>query len=262
MPRPETRGARDGRPALRAFRALAVKEARGWTRSHAWWSQPAIFAALALGAVAVPTVLLRDVFASEPGGPAAAASGLAIGTIGLASAIAAVLWFQDALVGERRSGTAAWILSKPVPRWALPVSKAVVSGGLLIVAAVALPATLAYLVLRAASDTPPSAVGFVAAAGILALHTAFYVAATLAVGAVTDARAAVVAVPLAVLLLGDMVVGVVPAAAHVAPWLLARGAGLVAQGMPFPVPWALASTAAWTAVLVVLAVVRFGRQDL
>lgn len=262
VPRPATRAAAPTRVAGRAFATLARKEAWGWLRSHAWWSQPAIFSVVLVGSLALPLVLLRDTFAAEPGGVVGAAVGMFTSLAGVAPAIGAVLWFQNALVGERQSGTAAWILSKPVPRWAIPVAKLAVNGGLLLVASLLVPAALAYAVLGLEAGGPPGMGAFAAAVAIVALHTAFYAALTLAVGAATDVRGAVMAVPLAVLLTGDLIVGVVPALGGVSPWLLGRGAGLVAQGQAFPVPSALPATAALTAAALAFALWRFGRQDL
>ena len=260
--RPAARGAAPTRVAARAFRTLARKEAWGWLRSHAWWSQPVIFSAVLVGAMALPVVLLRDTFGSEPGGLVGAAAGVFATLAAVAPAIGAVLWFQNALVGERQTGTAAWILSKPVPRWAIPIAKLAVNGGLLLVASLLVPGALAYGVLGLEAGGPPPVGAFAAALAILALHTVFYAALTLAVGAATDVRGAVVAVPLAVLLMGDLIVGMAPPLARVSPWLLGRGAGLVAQGQAFPVPSALPATAALTAALVAFALWRFGRQDL
>jgi ABC-2 type transport system permease protein len=251
------------RPARRAVATLAGKEARAWLRSHAWWSQPTIFTVLLAGAMALlPLGVLRDTFAAEPGGVLGAATGMFMSLGAVAPAFGAIFWFQNALVGERQSGTAAWVLSKPVPRWALPTAKLVVNGGLLLAASLVVPGAVGYGVLALEAGGPPPLGAFVAALGVLALHAAFYAALTLAMGAVTDARGAVLAVPIAALLLGDALVGAVPVLGRVSPWLLGRGAGLLAQGEPFPVPSALLATLALTVVLIAVAVIRFGRQDL
>jgi len=251
------------RPARRAFATLAAKEARAWRRSHAWWSQPAIFTLLLAGAMALlPLGILRETFAGEPGGVIGGAVSMFMSLGAVAPVFGAIFWFQNALVGERQAGTAAWVLSKPVPRWTLPTAKLAVNGGLLVAASLVVPGTVAYGVLALETGGPPSLGTFVAGLLVLVLHTAFYAALTLAMGALTDARGAVLAVPIAVLLLGDALVGVAPVLGRVSPWLLGRGAGLVAQGQAFPEPAALLATATLTAALIAAALVRFGRQDL
>lgn len=254
----------DGRSgvARRALATLIAKEASGWRRGHAWWSQPAIFLTLTAGALALPLSLLRDVFASEPGGILGGAASVLSGLLATAPAIAAVLWFQNALIGERQSGTAAWILSKPVPRWTVPASKLIVHAGGTLVVAIALPGVLAWTVLSATLPTAPPPASFAAALLVLALHALFYAALALALGAAFDARGVVVAVPLAMLLGGDLVLSAVPAAARVTPWLLGRGAGALMQGAPFPLPEALLATAVATVALLGVTFVRFGRRDL
>lgn len=248
--------------ARRALATLTGKEASIWLRGHAWWSQPLIFLALTAGALALPLVLLRDVFVSEPGGIMAGAASVLSGLFATAPAIAAVLWLQNALIGERQSGTAAWILSKPVPRWTVPASKLIVHGGGTLLVAIALPGALAWTVLAVSLPTAPPLAGFAAALLVLALHALFYAALALALGAASDARGLVVAVPLAMLLGGDLVLGAMPAAASVTPWLLGRGAGALLQGIAFPVPEALLATALATVALLGVTVVRFGRRDL
>jgi ABC-2 type transport system permease protein len=262
-PEPRAATVAPERSARRAFLTLAGKEARAWLRSHAWWSQPAVFTVLLAGAMAlIPLGALRDTFAAEPGGVIGAATGMFMSLAAVVPAFGAVFWFQNALVGERQSGTAAWVLSKPVPRWALPTAKLVVNGGLLLAASLVVPGAVAYGVLALEAGGPPAPGPFLAALGVLALNAAFYAALTLAMGAVTDARGAILAVPIAALLLGDALVGAVPVLARVSPWLLGRGAGLLAQGEPFPVPSALLATLVLAAALIAVALVRFGRQDL
>lgn len=248
--------------ARRALATLIAKEASAWRRGHAWWSQPLIFLGLTAGGLALPLSLLRDVFASEPGGILAGAASVLSGLLATAPAIAAVLWFQNALIGERQSGTAAWILSKPVPRWTVPASKLIVHAGGTLLVAIAVPGALAWVVLSASLPAAPPLAPFAAALLVLALHALFYASLSLALGAAFDARGVVVAVPLAMLLGGDLLLSAVPAAAHVTPWLLGRGAGALMQGAAFPVPWALPSTAVAICALLGVTFLAFGRRDL
>ena len=248
--------------ARRALGTLIVKEASVWGRGHAVWSQPAIFLALTAGGLTLPLSLLRDVLAAEPGGVLGGAASVLSGLLATAPAIAAVLWFQNALIGERQSGTAAWVLSKPVPRWTMPASKLIVHGGGTLLAGVVLPGALAWGVLATALPSAPPLGAFAAALAVLALHATFYAALALALGASFDARGVVVAVPLVLLLGGDLALSALPAAARATPWLLGRGAGAMMQGAAFPLPEAIAATATWTVALLALAFVRFGRRDL
>ena len=66
----------------------------------------------------------------------------------LAAPIAAISLAQDSILGERHSGTAAWVLSKPLRRPAFILAKLVAHGLGLLVAWVVLPGALAYLQLR------------------------------------------------------------------------------------------------------------------
>lgn len=100
--------------------------------------------------------------------------------------------------------------------------------------------------------------------GLAALNVIFYLVLTLSLGAISDNRVVVLAVPLAVLLGGDLILGLMPGLAQVTPWLLGRLGGLVAQGGV--AGGALAapslSTLAWCVVFVAAGLRAFEREDL
>lgn len=248
--------------ARRGLANLLRKEAAAWTRTRLGLVQLVLWPALLLGLQALPLLAMRDVFTAEFGSPADAALDMFLSLGALAPAAGAVILAHGAIIGERQLGTAAWVLSKPVSRSAFVLAKlAVLSAGLLL-CAVALPAVLSYglQALERGAVLPP--LPYLAATGLLALHLLWYLSLTLLLGTLTNARGAVLALPLVALVGGDVLIGAWPALAEAGPWLLGRMAVVLATGGPLLSVWPIVSTAAASVLFVALALWRFGREEL
>ena len=63
---------------------------------------------------------------------------------GVVAPFAAIIMGQDAILGERLSGTAAWVLSKPLRRPAFILAKLIAYGLGLLATWVVLPGAIAY----------------------------------------------------------------------------------------------------------------------
>ncbi len=63
---------------------------------------------------------------------------------GLFPAVGVVIIMQGVVVGEKKSGTAAWVLSKPVTRPAFILSKVIANSLGVLVTMVVLPGIVAY----------------------------------------------------------------------------------------------------------------------
>lgn len=246
----------------RGFATLLRKEASTWTGTTAAWLQPLLWLALLVGPLTLPLYLMRDVFEAETTGVLSVATEMFFTFVALAPAIGAVILMQGSVITERQLGTAAWILSKPVGRASFLLAKVAAHGVALLVAALALPGAAAYALLSLENGAPLASGPFVTGLGLAALHVTFYLVLTLALGAVTAIRGIVLAVPLALLLGSDVILGLVPDAGLVTPWLLPRFASAAAQGMTPPTTLPVVATLAWGVALVAVAIWRFGREDL
>ena len=71
---------------------------------------------------------------------------------GLLLAVGVVIAMQDALVSEKREGTAAWVLSKPATRTAFVLSRLVINGLAIVLTSVVVPGLLVYVTLGALTD--------------------------------------------------------------------------------------------------------------
>ena len=126
----------------------------------------------------------------EFGGPM-----LAIGTVVLA---------QDLIIGEKQSGVAEWLLSKPVTRRAYVLAKVVANAPPLLVLLVGLPSALVYGMLSLRIGALYPLVPFLSAVGIMTIHTLFYLTLTLMLGTIFNNRGPILGIALASVLGGGI----------------------------------------------------------
>src|SRR4030042_2782421 len=89
-----------------------------WFKTRTWWVQSLIWGGMVGG-------LITAVALAPDSPPAEELLTLFAVFVGLFPAVGVIIIMQDALVGEKREGTAAWELCKPVSRPALVLSKVV-----------------------------------------------------------------------------------------------------------------------------------------
>jgi ABC-2 type transport system permease protein len=246
---------------------LFKKEAAEWLETRRWGFQLLLWVLLLNGFLAAVLFVLPAVVAAEGQSPIEnpAVEG-AIGFFGLggmAIAIGIVILTQNEMIGERQSGTAEWVLSKPASRAAFYLSKLGANLlGMLVVMIVA-PSAVALALLGLYQPGSVSVPAFLAGGSILALHATFYLTLTLALGVFASSREMVLAVSLGLLLGGMIARNFVGGLALVTPWLLSDLAGLAAVGgalgMEMWLP--VAATAVWSLALVALALWRFERLE-
>ena len=105
-----------GRGWLRGFGNLLGYELARWWKTRMWWIQCLIWTSI-IG------FMLGSVFFSAPDFSLQDAVMLYSIFAGMFPAVGVVILMQGAVVGEKKDGTAAWVLSKPVMRPAFVFSK-------------------------------------------------------------------------------------------------------------------------------------------
>src|SRR5512139_3261555 len=100
---------------------MLTKENFAWWRTRRWWIQALVAVLILNGSLALN---LRD----NMHAPIDAEAINFLTTAALFVPIFAVSLAQDAILGERHSGTAAWVLSKPLKRSAFILSKVIAYG--------------------------------------------------------------------------------------------------------------------------------------
>jgi len=252
---------RDGASRLGGFRNLIGIDARGFWGTRQWWIQSLLWLAIIIGLVVEPLYIARSIFEGEGEDILTTATNMFFTLAALGPAIAAIIHMQGAIVGEKQLGTAAWVLSKPVSRTAFVLSKLVSRAFGILATALVIPSILGYVLLSLENGAALPAARFLGALGLVVLVIVFYLAFTLMLGTLFDARGAVIALPLALLLAGDLLAGAVPFAAHLLPSSLPTLATLLALGEPLPLWLPIVATPLWTVAFVLVAVWRFRWEE-
>lgn len=187
--------------------------------------------------------------------------------LGFFGAIGVMVLTQGAIVGEKRSGTAAWILSNPVARSAFILSKLIGNAMGILAILVVLQGLVAYsqISLRGKDLLPP--IPFVAAMGLQSLHLLFYLTLALMLGTFFNARGPVIGISIGFLiaqnLLGQLLAGFVPWLPLVLPESVMTMAVPVAQGQTLPSEWPIPIIAIslMSVAFTLVAIWRFQREE-
>ncbi len=255
----------------RGFLNFLSKENGSWWKTKHWWVQMLIWVAIINGMIAMVLVSI----ANEP--QVTAPSSTPIHALlyslfsGMAPVIGMIIIAQDALVEEKQTGTAAWILSKPVSRVSFFLSKLIANGLGGLVTMVLIPGAVAYVEFYFATRAWPNPIAFLEVIGIIFLNLAFYLSLTLMLGAFFQSRGGVIAIPMFVLF-GAQLLGSVKPLLYVMPWLLLWPlqfggpeqisiAGAILMGNPIPTFWPIITTALFTTIFVILGIWRFDKQE-
>ncbi len=140
--------------------------------------------------------------------------------LGIGAPVGVCIIMQEALVGEKQTGTAAWVLSKPVSRIAFIFSKLV--GNTIGIAAtmVLVPGLVCYLILATLGDRVLPLAGFFSGLIVVFVYAFFFITLTLMLGAIFNHRGPVIGIPLAFAFAQQWIPGLIPATADLIPWVL------------------------------------------
>lgn len=191
-----------------------------------------------------------------------------IGITSWFTSIGVAIVAMGAIVGEKRSGTAAWILSAPVSRTAYFVSKLAVIGVGSVVTMVVVPGLLVFaelsLIPSGADAGELSFLPWVGVIGAMALSVLFYLTLTLFLGTVFNSRGIVVGIPVGFLFLGMFLTGVLPEViVNLTPWAVVSPLAMeLADETEKVTSWVpVISSIAWITALAAAAIWRFKREE-
>ena len=249
----------------RGLAPLMRREMRNWWGNRRWIIQTLLWAVVRVGGLAFGLYALPAIMAAD-GMPVSQSDALdngiqmffGLGLVGLA--IGAVVMLQDAIIEEKASGTAEWVLSKPVSRTAYVIAKLLPNLFGMFVTMILIPVLLGYALLRS-FGAEFTASQFLFSEGIVILNLFFYVTLTLMLGVLFQSRGPLLAIALGSLFGGSLVP--IAAIAQFTPWHLGNLVILPMMGMPLP-PVALimlASTAVWSILFIAVAIWRFNKQE-
>lgn len=256
-------GLRPAGPSLDGFRNLVDKENREWASGWSWLVHGAVWLLLVAG---LPLVV--SFIRAQGGNPAQDVN--EIGALlyfvmgSVATVIAVVAKTQSAIIGEKQSGTAAWVLSKPTSRKAFVLAKLVVHLRWLLILTLGVPAVVFYAITPAISGLPIAILPFLGGFGILALGMLFYLTLSLLLGSVFGSRGAVAALVFGFFVGGVMLSQYAEWMTAAFPWLFWESAYyLVAQSRELSAVGvsAIVLTAVWCVILAAAALWSFERSE-
>lgn len=248
------------------LRPLLRKELRDWWGTRRWLWQLLLWVGLLDGMLALALFILPTMTTPEgepivPGDPIQTGQELFFGLSVLALAIGVIILMQDVIIGEKQTGTAEWVLSRPVSRPAFILAKLLVYGLGTAVFMLVIPGLIGYALFFLYDPGAMAARGFLGAMGLVALHTAFYLTLCLMLGVLFESRSALLGVAFASLIGGSLVP--VEALVKISPWALGQLTLLPAQGQPLP-PGGMTmvvSTAVWSLLFIAIALWRFEKLE-
>jgi len=180
------------------LRNLLRAEMASWWKTRTWWVQSLIW-------VCVIDLLLITVVSAGGSADEPSMSILELISLygifgGMFTSVGVVIHMQGALVGEKISGTAAWVMSKPVARPAFVLSKLLGNAFGIAMTAIIIPGIGAYLVFTLLKGDDLNILNFIGGLGILCLFAFYWMSLTLMLGAFFNSRGPVIGISLALIL--------------------------------------------------------------
>ena len=190
-----------------------------WFKSSKWWKQLILWFSI------INLMMIAMVYAN---GEAAKDGGTGPDVLfmygifgGMFVAFGVMIIMQRTIIGEKRSGTAAWVLSKPVTRSSFVVSRLFVNSIGILLIAVVVPGVIFYITLGMISDIGwLSPLGFLAAIVMGVVHTFFWITLVVMMGTLSESSSRVIAIPMVLYFVLWMGSGLIPGLAYVSPLIL------------------------------------------
>lgn len=186
---------------------------------------------------------------------------------GMGMVIGVLVIAQGAIIGEKQSGTAAWVLSKPVSRSGFVLSKLAGFGLGIFGVMCVLVGTILYMQIWLTTGVHIPLLRYAGMIGLVFLTLFFYLTLSIMLGTIFNSRGALIGIPL-VLVFSYLIIPNLPAwLIAIMPWNLLDNltypslALTLVQGQPLPTVVPIISTAAWCLVFIVIAIWKFGREE-
>ncbi len=251
----------------RGFKQLLARENGSWWKTSRWLVQGIIYLVVINGLVAI---ILNTPGSTTGLGRDKIAAGIEIFLVmgGLAPIISIVAIGQDTIISEKQTGTAAWILSKPVSRVAFILAKlAALSLGIFGSIAV-IQGVVAYAQLSFANGGPLPVINFAGGVLLLFLDFLFYITLTLMLGTLFEQRGGVIGIGLALAFGYQLFTGVAPWLMTVMPWGIINSVGntpsvaaAVISGATPASYLPVVATIAWCVLFIAVALWRFQKAE-
>lgn len=251
---------------LGGFSNLLSKELGDWFATNRWIIQSVIWLLIVNGLMAF---ILFVVPTLDPSEQASVEENLTLGLslyfnfAILFGSIGMIILAQDEIIQEKQTGTAAWILSKPVSRSAFVLSKLLSNlvGGVIFIAL--LTGAAAYVEIYLATQQAVQLAPFLVGIGIIILTLLFYLSLVIMLGTIFEQRGAVLGIAVGVLLGGLIASQFTPLVSYFLPVKMPDIALGVIQGQPASLIAIsqLVATGLWSLLFSLVALWRFGSEE-
>lgn len=251
---------------LGGFGNLLAKELGEWFSTRRWIVQTFLWLAIINGLMAFIMFAVPTIDPSEQVGlEENVALGLSLyyNFATLFGAIGMIILAQDEIIQEKQTGTAAWILTKPVSRSAFVLSKLLSNllGGLIFIAG--LTGVVAYLEVYLVSSQMLPLLPYLLGIGIVLLTLFFYLTLVIMLGTIFEERGAVLGIAVGVLLGGLIASKFTPLVSFFLPVTMPDVALELMQGQPLPVIAIsqLVTAGVWSLLFTIVALWRFSHEE-
>ena len=224
------------------FSALLKKELKTWFGSPAWWQQALLWIAI-LGLFGTVGIQEEEVGMVIYFFMATIFPGIPI-----------IIISHELLLEEKRSGSAAWVLSKPVSRTSFIISKFIHTAISFTVSMCLIPGLVVYLI-HYAFGAAPEFSAFLLSLGPLILWQMFLSFMTLCASTFFDQAGPIMAVPFAFLFVG-ITMGQDPTIGPFGPWGLFQVSISLVTDTTYPI-YPVIVTVIVLVILVIIAIWRF-----
>ena len=261
---------------LAGFGNMFSKELGEWFHTRRWLWQLVIwlvildgFTALALFVLPLLATFIPDlkpvaegIFAGLP--PEVGSLLQFFSMVGMTGTMGAIILAMDEVIQEKQSGTAAWILSKPVARPVFILTKLLSNTIGALVFIVGFPGLILLGEIFLATHQVVPLAPFLAGAGVILLALFYYVSLVILLGVLFESRGPVLGIAFGVLWGGMILRNFIPQILYVLPLGMEGVAMGVVQGIPLPAIYVseLISTAVLSILFTLVALWRFQKIEL
>ncbi len=271
---------------LGGFTNLWNKENRRWWGTRYWLVQLIIWVIIVNGITfAVYQLPVEEMYESEPTGPGetstTAQAEIELMTrypelialipfmrlAGLGMVIGVLVIAQGVIIGEKQSGTAAWVLSKPVSRTGFVLSKLAGFGLGILGVMCLLVGVILYIQIWLTTGVQIPLLRYAAMIGLVFLDLLFFLTLSIMLGTIFNSRGALIGIPL-IVVFSYMIIPNIPAwLIAIMPWNLLDNfsqpalALSVVQGQPVQSFAPLVATTLWCIGFIGVAIWRFEREE-
>ena len=249
------------------FANLFGKESGEWWRTRRWWVQSLLWLLIVNGILAI---VLWVVPAVDPTEVIDAVEHLAtfMRLMAMLPMFAVIVITQGAVIGEKQSGTAAWILSAPVSRSGFILSKLLANAIGFGVTIIVVQGLAAYVQLSVSGGGLLPLAPYLANLGLISLYLMFYLALTTMLGTFFSTRGPVLGIAIGVAIgsmlgIGQLLAGLAPWLRLILPEALPALVAALVQGEAIPAVWPvpIVVISLYTMLFVAVAIWRFNREE-